>query len=67
MEALIKFVEKEWAVISAAPATIALITVLIFFVIHRIYKERLKSANELIALRDKRIQDFKDNTGTASL
>ena len=64
---LIEIIKNEWSVISGAPFALVSLVVIIWIVIHRIYKERFKSVNELLALRNQKIEAIVDGTGSTSI
>lgn len=66
MEKVLKYLISEWNVVSGAPFTIAMLTLLTFGVTYWIFRERLKSTKELLDLRDKKIADFELKTGASS-
>jgi len=63
MEKLLEIAEKEWAVVSGAPITIAVIALAIWAVVSYLYKERLDSAKELLALKSQQLSEIQERTG----
>lgn len=66
MKEILEYIQKEWAVISGAPITFLVLSVLVFGLAFWFFKERLSSAKDLIKMRDQRIADYEAKTGASS-
>ena len=66
MEKLLEIAEKEWAVVSGALITIAIIALAIWAVVRYLYKERRDSAKELLDLKSQQLSEIQERTGAES-
>ena len=63
---ILEYLQSEWDVVSSAPFTFAIVAAMVIGLVFLIFKERLKSVKELLELKEKKIADFKANTGASS-
>ena len=66
MEKLIQIAEKEWAVVSGAPITMALIAIAVWAIVRHLYKDRLARARELLDLKSAQLSEIQNRTGATS-
>lgn len=66
MKEILNYLKSEWAVVSGAPFTILMLTVLIFGVVYWIFKERLSSVKDLVSMKEQKIKDYEKKTGASS-
>lgn len=62
MESALEYVMKEWAVISQAPVTIIAMATAIFSVMHWLHRERIRSLQELVDIKNQRLREFQEKT-----
>lgn len=66
----VRHLEKEWAVVSQAPFTFILLAVFVFVatavIMRFLYSARIATLEERIQLRDDKLRDIKEKTGTTS-
>ena len=66
MQEILEYIQKEWAVISVAPVTFAILAVLMFGLAYWCFKERLSSAKDIIKMREQKVADYEAKTGASS-
>jgi len=67
MVEFLKYMQKEWDVVSSAPVTIGIITILIWGCVHMLYKGLFKRSKEIRSLQESQINLIQGTMGASSV